>query len=266
MNKDEIIEALEAYCTELVEIRKKFKPGHRGMFLEVSDSARFQAVVTELSHLFQDHLPKFNSIPSQLAVSVANGHRTTMCVSVIEVERIVRPYILRIARQPSNDLTIVGEKAKETDLFLDLQRLIERFDAVARQLAQRYDGRNTLLIDDEYDAQDLFRSLLTLYFKDVRPEQSGPSHIGGSARVDFVLPEIETYVELKKMRASLTTKALGEQIIVDISRYRAHGGCRRIVFFIYDPEYLVKNPAGLESDVEKESGEMDVRIFISPRR
>lgn len=37
-----------------------------------------------------------------------------------------------------------------------------RFHLVSRQLARRHDGRATLIVQDEYDAQDLFHALLRI--------------------------------------------------------------------------------------------------------
>ena len=54
-------------------------------------------------------------------------------------------------------------------------------------LQQRRESRSTLTVKDEYDVQDLLRSLLFLHFKDVRPEEPGPSFAGSSTRADLFL-------------------------------------------------------------------------------
>jgi hypothetical protein len=68
-----------------------------------------------------------------------------------------------------------------------LDRVLNRFHLVARQLRQRYGGRPTLDVADEYDAQNLLHSLLTLYFDDIRAEEWTPSYAGSSSRMDFLL-------------------------------------------------------------------------------
>src|SRR6185312_15031254 len=68
-----------------------------------------------------------------------------------------------------------------------LKAIFEKFHLVATQLKNRYNSRAPLLIDDEYDVQDLMNSLLRINFEDVRKEDYVPSYAGGSTRVDFLL-------------------------------------------------------------------------------
>jgi REase_DpnII-MboI len=146
-------------------------------------------------------------------------------------------------------------------------RLAERFHRVVGQLRNRHNSRTTLDINDEYDVQDLFHALLTLFFDDIRPEEWTPSYAGGASRIDFLLREIETVVELKKTRSSLSTKDLGEQLLVDIAKYKSHPGCRNIFCVVYDPDDIIKNPRGVENDLNGQSTpEIAVRVLIVPKR
>lgn len=56
----------------------------------------------------------------------------------------------------------------------------------------------------------------------MRAEEWKPSYAGGSSRSDFLKPEVNTVIEIKKTRASMTTKELGEQRIIDIAKYKKH--------------------------------------------
>lgn len=94
------------------------------------------------------------------------------------------------------------------DTISMLQHISTRFHIIVRQLRQRHSDRPTLNIDDEYDVQDLFRALLNLFFDDVRSEEWTPSYAGSSARVDFLLKQEKTVVEIKKTRNRLGTKEL----------------------------------------------------------
>jgi hypothetical protein len=146
-------------------------------------------------------------------------------------------------------------------------RLAERFHRVVGQLRNRHKGRTTLNVNDEYDVQDLFHALLTLFFDDIRPEEWTPSYAGGASRIDFLLREIETVVELKKTRPSLSTKDLGEQLLVDIAKYKSHPSCRNIFCVVYDPDDIIKNPRGVENDLNAQSTpEITVRVLIVPKR
>lgn len=158
-----------------------------------------------------------------------------------------------------------GQSQIRPDAFSLVELICLRFHYVARQLRSRHANRPTLSIEDEYDAQDLFHALLKLHFDDVRAEEWTPSYAGGSSRVDFLLKDEQIIVELKKTRASLSDKNIGEQLIVDASRYRAHPDCKALICFVYDPEGRVGNPVGLERDLESMAIDLKIRVIVAPK-
>ncbi|SFW32636.1 hypothetical protein [Ruminococcus flavefaciens] len=154
-----------------------------------------------------------------------------------------------------------SDKSDVSDTEKDLERIFARFRKVAVQLARRYDGRETLRITDEYDVQDLLHSLLSLYYDDIRPEEWTPSYAGSSVRIDFVIPEIKTVIEVKKTRDSMTDKKLSEELIIDIEKYQKHPDCEKIYCFVYDPDTILRNPAAIKKDLEEKHQGL-VRVFI----
>ena len=130
-----------------------------------------------------------------------------------------------------------------------LTRICKGFHRAARQLRVRHKGRGTIEMGDEYDVQDLLHSFLVLHFDDVRPEEHTPSYAGGSSRMDFLLKRERIVVEVKRTREGLGAKEVGEQLMIDIARYRAHPDCKLLLCFVYDPEGRIGNPRGLESDL-----------------
>ncbi|HTC95964.1 MAG TPA: hypothetical protein VK699_21155 [Terriglobales bacterium] len=146
-----------------------------------------------------------------------------------------------------------------------IELLCFRFHTVAEQLRHRHDNRSTLNVNDEYDVQDLLHALLRIYFDDVRPEEWTPSYAGKSSRMDFLLPEEELVVEVKKTRLGLGAKELGSELIEDIARYRVHPNCKRLICFVYDPEGRVANPRGIERDLSRTSNGFEVKVIITPR-
>jgi hypothetical protein len=136
---------------------------------------------------------------------------------------------------------------------------------IARQLTRRHDNRETLEIRDEYDVQDLLHALLRLHFDDVRPEEWTPSYAGGASRMDFLLKNEKLVVETKMTRSGLGDKQVGEQLIVDVVRYKEHPDCNTLICFIYDPDAHIRNPRGLEADLKKlSSSELQVLAIIAP--
>lgn len=150
-------------------------------------------------------------------------------------------------------------------LALTVNQICYRFHLVAKQLRSRYSDRDTLVVEDEYDTQDLLHALLHIYFDDIRPEEWTPSYAGGCSRVDFLLKNEEIIVEVKKTRASLKSKQIGEQLIVDIQRYQAHPNCKKLICFVYDPEGWVSNPRGLENDLAQNEDDFTVKVIVVPK-
>lgn len=162
-----------------------------------------------------------------------------------------------------------GEAVEQQKLVVKaLQRVLQlcvRFHFVARQLQARHGNRSTLKIRDEYDVQDLFGSILRIDFDDVRKEEWTPSYAGKSSRVDFLLKRENIIVEIKKTRTSLAAKEVGDQLLIDIARYKAHPACNTLVCFIYDPEGRIGNPAELEDDLRGLHDRIDVHVVIAPK-
>ena len=142
-----------------------------------------------------------------------------------------------------------------------LQRVFSKFHEIARKFRDRYDDRTPLDVSDEYDVQDLLAALLVLYFDDVRPEEWTPSYAGKSARMDFLLKKEKIVVEVKMTRKDLTDKKIGDQLIIDIERYKGHPDCDTLICFIYDPEGRIANSHALSRDLESQSRE-DLKIII----
>src|SRR6266567_7130537 len=58
----------------------------------------------------------------------------------------------------------VKEKDPQTEALEKIELIANRFHIIARQLRHRHNDRPTLIIENEYDVQDLFHALLRLFF------------------------------------------------------------------------------------------------------
>jgi hypothetical protein len=151
------------------------------------------------------------------------------------------------------------------DPLQKLELLLRRFHLAARQLIRRHDRRPTLLIEDEYDVQDLLHALLLTQFDDIRPEDPAPTHAGKASRLDFLLKKERIVVEAKMTSATLRDARVAEQLIIDIKRYQAHPDCKTLLCLVYDPGNHISNPVGLEDDLSRKHDDLDVRVFVVPR-
>jgi len=181
------------------------------------------------------------------------------------VERIgLVPLAPQVATSPASQSRHEDLDAPATALPL-IEKICLRFHLVVGQLRSRHEERETLDVKDEYDVQDLMHALLRLFFEDVRPEEWTPSYAGKSSRMDFLLKNESIVLEAKKTRPGLGSKQVGDELIVDIARYKGHAECKTLVCFVYDPDGRITNPRGLENDLTRKDGDMNVKVFVVPR-
>jgi hypothetical protein len=158
------------------------------------------------------------------------------------------------------------ESVVPNDALENLKLLLVKFHKAAVRIISRHDKRETLKITDEYDVQDLMASLLNVFFDDIREEECTPSYAGGASRIDFLLNDSNIALEVKKTRDTLTDKQIGEQVLVDIQCYKSHPKVKKLICFIYDPGWKIRNPKALEKDLASAGSELETEIFIAPKR
>jgi len=185
------------------------------------------------------------------------------CLSIIsDIENFIG-LSQRLIRQIEIRENVTSEGTVVLDGISNVLSICKRFRIVARQLRIRHNSRSTLEIKDEYDVQDLLHSLLKIHFDDVRPEEYVPSYAGGSSRIDFLLKKDKIIIEVKKTRKNLADKEIGDQLLIDIAKYKQHPDCKTLICFIYDPEERIKNPRGLENDLnQRSSDDMNIITII----
>lgn len=162
------------------------------------------------------------------------------------------------------ELDLLENNHIELEKVKILETIFSNFHKMAIKMRERHSDRTTLDINDEYDVQDLLYATLQLFFEDIRREEWTPSYAGNSARVDFLLKNEEIVIEVKKTRSSMKDKDLGEQLIVDIAKYKKHPHCKKLICFVYDPDGRIGNPTGMINDLEREN-ESFVKVYINPK-
>lgn len=176
-----------------------------------------------------------------------------------------------LARQWQGQLKAASESIEQGIIILEdssvetvdevIERILESFPEVVDSINRRHNGRPGFVVEDEYDVQDLLKSVCIAFFDDVRDEEAVPSFAGKNSRVDLFLKDESRFIEVKMTRDGLKDKKLGEELSVDIPQYKEHPGCERLYCFVYDPGRFIKNPKGLARDLEKiDSGFVTVVI------
>lgn len=200
--------------------------------------------------------------PPHIAVAAVMASFSTQSYSASKFGDLVK----RILRQMEIK-TSSGNSPQEIENYSQvfLQNVFDNFHNFYTQLRNRHASRSGIIIQDEYDVQDLLHAILKLNFRDVRDEEYTPSYAGSSSRMDFLLKNENIVIEVKKTRDRLAGKEVGEQLILNVNHYRNHPNCSILKCFVYDPENRIGNPRGLEDDINKLSDDiMTVELYIRP--
>ena len=225
MNQQQIVEALEGYIQELEGILSRFVEGSDdGLWIAQDDHGRFKQIVHEVKDIFRDEITDGRQYSEQITVyanaSVQNFFMSSSYRGVEDIKGFISSVLTRVKRS-STAVRVVAQAllaaGKKDSAFIE--RIAERLPIVIRSLRDRREDRNTLDVRDEYDLQDLMRSLLAIHFDDVRSEEWTPSYAGSSARMDFLLLEVDAVVETKMTRKGLNAKKLGDELVIDIAHY-----------------------------------------------
>jgi len=156
-------------------------------------------------------------------------------------------------------------KTRENSVTL-LDRLANGFHSLVSQLTEGQQANQSFFIADEHNLQNLFLALLKVFWDDVRPEEPTPSYAGKSSRADFLIKSQQIMVELKMTRRGLADKKIGDELIIDIDRYKKHPDCKTLFCFVYDPGLRLKNAFGIEDDLSGKREGIDVKVVVSPKR
>jgi hypothetical protein len=201
-----------------------------------------------------------------LEIELANdGDFGSVQRSTTEKARIIGELGRRFSEGNLKTLDSVGS-VKFAGSNLDAVKVVleagAKFRQVERSLKRRHGGRTTLQVADEYDAQDLYRSILYLFFHDVRDEPWTPDYAGSGSRIDFTLPDFQLAIELKKSRPSMTTKDLADELIVDSERYKKMDGITHLVCLVFDHEGIIPNPRGIEKDLRRDNSKEGLAVTV----
>lgn len=157
---------------------------------------------------------------------------------------------------------VEGTGGLSQDILL-IERICRNFPEFLVPLNGRSRGRVDLTIEDEYDVQDVMHGILRLFFDDVRPEDYVPEYAASRSRVDFLLKSEGIVIETKMTRPGLGAKEVGEELIVDIARYKNHPDCGALIAFVYDPDRRIRNRRALENDLTRRNDGLRTFVYIA---
>lgn len=221
------------------------------MPIHINDIRKIQKALSQISLDTVNEEPYLSSQIMEIRDMLFVGNGFLQPVIAGRIAEILNILMQKYAVSNNTAPTEISQK-DDLSAIQNLNIIFSSFHKVVRQLKSRRSNRKPLEIKDEYDVQDLLYALLRLYFDDIRPEEWTPSYAGRPARVDFLLKNERVVIEVKKTREGLGDKELGEQLIIDIDKYKKHPDCEKLVCFVYDPEERIHNPVGIMNDLNKQ--------------
>lgn len=183
-----------------------------------------------------------------------------------DVQRYVDNVMAAIDYVQTNKPPVPATDPVKSDVDLILG-LAKRFHESVLSLNSHPHGGKIFTVQDEWDCQYLFRSILAAYFADVREEEWNPSVAGSSARCEFFLKTPRTMVELKFVRKATDARKIKSELATDFLDYGKNPQVSHIICLIYDPTHVLKNPSAMQTDLSGPiNGMTSIDIIISPPR
>jgi hypothetical protein len=147
-----------------------------------------------------------------------------------------------------------------------VRAVLTTFPIIARHLSERGRGRPPILIETEYDIQDIVFAILRPTFPDVRYEDWTPRVAGRSRRIDLVVPDLNVVIELKFVRDRRHGRSVVDELHIDIETYHSHPNCGRLLAFIFDPGNFIVDPGLLERELSglrvKQEHQFEVEVIV----
>ena len=179
-----------------------------------------------------------------------------------EFNGIIMDVTMKLIDYISNKKQILTQMPFEEPLM----KIFNKFHLVAKKLEHRYNSRESLFINDEYDVQDLLHAILSLEFDSVQKEEYSPQFAGKRPRIDFFLRFEEIAIEVKKIRDHAYIKKIRDDIIQDKELYSKKHDINDLYFFIYDPDAYLLDRADFIQDLEKNKPKTfrKLKVIIKP--
>ena len=176
MNDVEKIERLIVKGNDVLRTHRPNPPGVIGF--PTLDSEAFAAWQTQCLNFLESRLPSNNPYVRAFKEKIQKGYQGTVKAGIGILESVKEDL-------ESDDICQIEEKIYNP--LETIRNICDRFHFIVRQLRSRHDDRETLDVQDEYDAQDLFHALLHLFFDDIRAEEWTPSYAGKASSPSFLV-------------------------------------------------------------------------------
>jgi hypothetical protein len=126
-------------------------------------------------------------------------------------------------------------------------------------LRSRHGDRPAFSVRDEFDLEDLTRSVLPLFFDTIRPESRTPRY-ASATRTDLLLPDERLAIVLKWI-GSAQAAALADQWAEDLLYYEQRG-YGAVLGLVADPGASLPDAGVLEHAWSRTEGHVRLNVII----
>lgn len=139
---------------------------------------------------------------------------------------------------------------------------LEQFHECVRYLNTRRSKGAIINITSEDDLQDVLFLMLRPWVTDLVPENPTDCVASRFVIKDFLSKDINTVIEAKFIRDKKHGRTISRELHDDIETYRNHPNCAELVFFIYDPNWLIPDSAALRRQIQGERNYAGKRLSV----
>lgn len=273
MNKEQKIDYLKKFedlVTEWLDIRQKGSQWDL-MHSKVIEMARLWGVVSEilkgLDYKIEIDIVDSNrgkNIKPQTGDLFHNGVFSSMNThDQLGYMMTLYSYVLSATDKVNKGVIVRENVLPNLNLVISV---LNTFSDVVSRLKYRRKGKVSLDISDEYDVQDILYVMLKGSFSTLQYEDPTPKDGLTSARADFVISDLNTYIETKYISTKGSEKTIQDECLLDIQKYGIQENCYKIIFFIYDPNKCIDNQFAFKASLERnrviEGKEIEVITLI----
>lgn len=139
----------------------------------------------------------------------------------------------------------------ENSIADSISHMLSNFsNSIIKITKDRYNKRPAILIENEYDVQDILFSFFKFYFNDAVRENPLQKKAGSNSIIDICFPERKIYIEIKMLKEKdKNEKEIIDQLKKDMFDYDQKD-VAKLIIFIYDPFKKIKDKDNF-NDFEK---------------
>ena len=165
--------------------------------------------------------------------------------------------LLRELRESANDIGKGGRQiidspaAQDPPTLARALAILEEFGTCASYLRTRRARGGTLKLESEADVQDVIFTMLKPSVPDLIPESPIQKVASRYVIQDFVTKQLQLVIEAKFVRDQKHATGITKELNDDIEMYQHDPNCQTLVFFVYDPQGLIRDRGDVKRHIEK---------------